>query len=91
MKLPNFKVTQRANKSRTARMNLPRGRKDVKYAKARDGEDQGESASCAELALSRAPLLPELCSIDEEPIRSLHAIKQAANTEAWKAIRTDLL
>ena len=41
--------------------------------------------------MTPAPLLPELCSIDEEPIPSLHAIKQAANTEAWKAIHTDLL
>ena len=44
VKLPTFKVTQRANKGRTARMNLPKGRKEVKYAKARDGEDQGESS-----------------------------------------------
>ena len=72
-------------------MNLPRGCKDVKYAEARDGENQGESASCEEPALSPAPLLPELCSIDEEPIPTLHAIKQAANTEVWKAIRTGLL
>ena len=78
VKLPDIKVTQRATKGKTARTNLPRGRKDVKYAEhaeATDGEDQGESSSCAEPALSPAASLPELCSINEEPIPSLHANK----------------
>ena len=38
--------------------------------------------------MSTDPSLPELCSINEEPIPSLHAIKQAANTEAWTVIES---
>ena len=63
MKLPDFKVTQRATKGM--------------------GKGQGESSSCAEPALSPATSLPELCSIDEEPIPSLHAIKQHRSMESY--------
>ena len=87
VKLPKFKVTQRGTDSTTARTNIPRGRHDVKYVE----EASVSEGEPAEPTLSPSTSVPDLCGSGEEQIHSLHAIKQAANAEAWKAIRSDLL
>ena len=85
-----FKVTQRGTDSTTARTNIPRGRHDVKYVEKASVSER-EPADYTEPTLSPSTSVPDLCGSGEEQIPSLHAIKQAANAEAWKAIRSDLL
>ena len=94
MKLPSLKVTQRST---------GKGKRSVVYARGPDSSSSGvneEYAVSAESPTSSPghPFLPDLPDLTdgEEDKHSdvrptLHEIKQAANAEAWKSIRHDIL
>lgn len=95
MKLPSLKVTQRSTKKGKRTVVCSRGGPDSSSSRvyeegAASAEDPPYSPSHPSL-----PDLPDLAD-DEEYKRSdlrptLHEIKQAANAEAWKSIRHDIL
>ena len=91
VRLPKFKVTQRANRRTTIRTRVPRGSQKVSHVEAAVTTTSKEVAEVTDPPVSPTTSMPDGVCHDEQQIPSLHTIKQAANGEAWNNIRSDLL